>query len=233
MATTRPPYFKLCLASCATRCGYGMRGKALCSLCIQQWEHWVASAFAARRSQQSALRPGGGGSFRTFSSKRRQVSEFPPYPPPISGSPSSEFSGSHDQLVPPMAAMAIGDPQVTSVTARIAHLHHRRTQGARRKTENRLNGVAPALRPAQGPEKVFSAAPGRENGPGAVFGRKKIDQGQFYARSIIKVHEVAPRSDTFLVEFLSPAGGGDQPAGTKGEVMPWIGGKNCRFCFAS
>ena len=114
-----------------------------------------------------------------------------------------------------------------------AHLHHRRTQGARRKTENRLNGVAPALRPAQGPQKVFSAAPGRENGPGAVFGRKKIDQGQFYARSIIKVHEVAPRSDTFLVEVYSPDGGANQPAGTKGEVMPWTSGKIQRFCFAS
>ena len=69
----------------------------------------------------------------------------------------------------------------------------------------------PRLAAAQEDHKAFSAAPGRENGPGAVFGRKNTDQGQFYARSIIKVHEVAPRSDMFFVEVHSPAGGGTSP----------------------
>jgi hypothetical protein len=115
--------------------------------------------------------------------------------------------------------------------ARTYIIEERKGQGAKPKTVK--NGVAPAPRPAQAPQKAFSAAPGRENGPGAVFGRKNTDQGQFYARSIIKVHEVAPRSDTFLVEVYSPAGGANQPAGTEGEVMPWSPGKNYRFCFAS
>jgi hypothetical protein len=37
----------------------------------------------------------------------------------------------------------------------------------------------------------------------------------------------------FFVEFLSPAGGANQPAGPTGEVMPWTSGKIRRFCFAS
>jgi hypothetical protein len=28
-------------------------------------------------------------------------------------------------------------------------------------------------------------------------------------------------------------GGANQPAGTKGEVMPWTSGKTQRFCFSS
>jgi hypothetical protein len=92
---------------------------------------------------------------------------------------------SYDQLEPASpprqlepAPDEVGDFSGRQSTICPAQLHHRRTQGARRKTENRCNGLAPAPRPAHAPPKVFPAAPGRENGLGAFLGRKKT-RGNF------------------------------------------------------
>ena len=48
--------------------------------------------------------------------------------------------------------------------------------------------MAPAV------SKAFCASPARNNGPGAVFGALTPKRGKLSARTIIKVHEVAPRS---------------------------------------
>ena len=46
--------------------------------------------------------------------------------------------------------------------------------------------MAPAV------SKAFCASPARKNGPGAVFGALTPKRGKLSARTIIKVHEVAP-----------------------------------------
>ena len=75
-------------------------------------------------------------------------------------------------------------------------IEERKGQGAKPKTVKTASPPLPA--PHRRLRRPFPPRQGEKTG--AVFGRKKTDQGQFYARSIIKVH--------FLVEFLSPVGGG-------------------------
>ena len=110
-------------------------------------------------------------------------------------------------------------------------IEERKGQGA--KPETVKTASPPLSAPHRRLRRPFPPRRGEKTAMGRFWGEKKTDQGQFYARSIIKVHEVAPRSDMFFVEFLSPAGGANQPAGLTGEVMPWTRGKNWRFCSAS
>jgi hypothetical protein len=140
-----------------------------------------------------------------------------------SAQPSGRRARRHDGLTHSSSTRTLSD---RALRQNIRKHRRRRALSARAVSFPRSRAWEPRTR-------TRCACAGRRGASGAVFGRKKIDQGQFYARSIIKVHEVAPRSDTFLVGVYSRDGGANQPAGLTGEVMRSTPGKNYPFCFAS
>jgi hypothetical protein len=114
----------------------------------------------------------------------------------------------------------------------------RKGQGAKPKTVKTAS--PPFHAPHRRPRRPFPPRQGEKTALARFLGEKY--QRQFYARSMFaKITGVnfckSSRSCTPQRHVSSgglfACGGANQPAGTKGEVMPWSPGKTQRFCFSS